>query len=109
MNKYQEAINNIEYLIYKLAQWNQIDETQLRKDYNINKDFEALYELIDLTIPKPLIFDINATETTNAIASWFVYGYCPKCGLVQRLKHRNCPECGQVFYWEDDIENEDIK
>ena len=50
MNKYQEALKRIMWLLEKLADWNGYDLSDLDEEYNYMEDEKVLQELVDKAI-----------------------------------------------------------
>jgi len=99
MNKFQTAYNRIEYLIYKLDKYGQFDDlNKMLKDFEVEKDFETIQELVDKTTPKKVL---------NKRGGWYCkIGDCPNCNQKVWKKvdlfHHNKKSCFQRLDWSKD-------
>jgi hypothetical protein len=82
MNKYQEALNNLEIYCKKIFEYDVYGE-----------EIEVLQELVDKATAKKLV---DPYDDGYEILS----GYCPTCGLEQeRPSDTYCVDCGQRLDW----------
>lgn len=104
MNKYEEALDNLDYIITKLAYWSALDLSEVDKEYRLYNSESLIKELVDRATPKkPIIkqsingsFDWEKEEIIN-------YHVCPNgCKQVRdEYVDKFCSECGQAIDWRD--------
>lgn len=102
MNKYQEALNNLEDIICELS-------CELKQDYELytretgyEKYINILQELVDKATPlldketpKKVII-INHSKLGHSYAT-----HCPNCNERVIWEDNRCLECGQKLDWSD--------
>ena len=101
MNKYQEALDALEYLATQYEntkigeQWEQIAiKIQIAKN--------MLQELVDKETPKkPSNFKLHNDGYIK-----FFYGNCPNCGTAVDDGFPSCLKCGQVLDWSEEHETD---
>lgn len=98
MNKYQEALNNLEDIICELS-------CELKQDYELytretgyEKYINILQELVDKATP--LLDKETPKKPIPFLNSFFKCGNCN--GTFQNHHYQNrCPDCGQKLDWSD--------
>lgn len=99
MNKYQEALNNLDNIICELS-------CELKQDYELytretgcEKYINILQELVDKDTPKKV-----SPKWRTGYDPKLYYPksfYCPSCSRQLRSdqSYKCCPKCGQALDW----------
>ena len=95
MNEYDEAYDRIEYFVYNVEKYGMFDNfNKLLKDFEVAKDFDTLFKLLDKTTPK------------KVLNRYLDMADCPNCNqkvwMTEDLFHHNKKSCFQRLDWSKD-------
>lgn len=100
MNKYKEALDNIEYYLCELEGI----KTQVGNVHCIyDENLEVLKELVDKATPKKPDYEGDGYDDNGQMIydTWI----CPNCGKRYEVDYDDydyCPNCGQALDWSEE-------
>lgn len=91
MNKYQEALLDIQYIYAQSQKYKKLQK------YNAKRQLETLQELVDKATPKKPV-NWKAERRLNGAVEF----NCPVCNRLYTERVNFCSSCGQAIDWSTD-------
>lgn len=92
MNRYQEALLDIQYICEQSQKYKKLQK------YNAKQQLKTLQELVNKVTPKAPIFEHSGQRSPDgtSVIRFFKYN-CPCCKSRISGIDKFCPECGQAI------------